>query len=301
MDMVSFFQMLEATQKREPSKVEQFFSSHPTPGDRAARVRQEMKLLQIRPTQTVGGFSQVRSRLRSMAPAKSMQQIAQARSKAQGSTLANAAGSVAAVADIHSANLPSKQFRTFAQRRQFFTMDYPTNWRVNEPVNGNGVTIAPDGGFVDNGGEEKDLIYGVIINHYDPFNEDDSDRFPNLPDAGQGFLAAGGTRSGDRTQLARATNDLLGEILRSNPNLRMVPDSQRNDRINGAAALSVALSGRSPVTRQDERVTLFTRALPDEHVIYALFIAPAADYNELKPTFERMVSSLQVNDKAAHQ
>ena len=107
--------------------------------------------------------------------------------------------------------------------------------------------------------------------------------------------------SGDRTQLARATNDLLSEILRTNPNLKMVPDSQRNDRINGAAALSVALSGHSPVTRQDERVTLFTRALPDEHVIYALFIAPADDYNALRPTFERMVSSLQVNDKAAHQ
>jgi hypothetical protein len=80
-----------------------------------------------------------------------------------------------------------------------------------------------------------------------------------------------------------------------------VPDSQRNDRINGAAALSVVLSGLSPVTREEERVTLFTRELPDEHVIYALFIAPAVDYKELRPTFERMVSSLRVNDEAAHQ
>src|SRR6185295_7979505 len=168
------FQMLEATQKREPGKVEQFFSSHPSPGDRAARVRQEMKLLQIRPTQPVGGFTQVRARLKNMTPAKSMAQIAQAQPPAQGSTsAANSAGSVAAVADVHSVSRPSTQFRTFAQRRQFFTMDYPTNWRVNEPVNGNGVTIAPDGGFVDNGGEEKDLIYGVNVNHYDPFNEDD--------------------------------------------------------------------------------------------------------------------------------
>jgi Zn-dependent protease with chaperone function len=302
MDMVSFFKMLEATQKREPSKVEQFFSSHPSPGDRAARVRQEMKLLQIRATQPVGGFSQVRSRLRNMTPAKSMQQIAQAQPPAQGSTsAANAAGSVATVADIHSVKRPSTQFRTFAQRRQFFTMDYPTNWRVTEPVNGNGVTIAPDGGFVDNGGQEKDLIYGVIVNHYDPFNEDDSDRFPDPSGSGQGFLPVGGSSSGDRTQLARATNDLLSEILRMNPNLKLVPNSQRNDRINGDAALSVALSGHSPVTRQDERVTLFTRALPDEHVIYALFIAPADDYNILRPTFERMVSSLQVNDKAVHQ
>jgi hypothetical protein len=180
-------------------------------------------------------------------------------------------------------------------------MDYPANWRVYEPVNGNGVTIAPKGGFMDNGGEELDLIDGVIINHYEPFNEDDSDRFPEPSGSGQAFLAVGGPRGGHRTNLALATNDLLGEILRTNVNLKLVPNSQRNDRINGTAALSVALSGRSPITRQEERVTLFTRELPDEHVIYALFIAPAADYNELKPTFERMVSSLQVNDKAAHQ
>src|SRR5688572_2377300 len=96
MDMVAFFQMLEGKKKKEPSKVEQFFSSHPTPGDRAARVKKEMKLLKVRPTAPVGGFSQVRSKLRNMAPAQSMQQIAQAGSRAQGS------GSVARVAAIQN-------------------------------------------------------------------------------------------------------------------------------------------------------------------------------------------------------
>ena len=294
MDMVDFFQMLEGKKKREPSKVEQFFSSHPTPGDRAARVRKETKLLKMRPAQPVGGFSQVKSRLQKMAPAKSMQQIAQARSGTQRSTsAASTPGSVAQVAD-------RTQFRTFEQRRQFFTMDYPATWNVYEPVSGSGVTIAPEGGFVDNGGEERDLIVGVIINHYEPFNNEDADdRFADP--YGSSFLGGGSSGGSDRTQLARATNDLLNEILRTNPNLRMVPDSQRNDRINGAAALSVVLSGRSPVTRKEERVTLFTRELPDDHVIYALFIAPAEDYAEVRPTFERMVSSLQVNNEAAHR
>ena len=301
MDMVAFFKMLEGKKNREPSKVAQFFSSHPTPGDRAARVKEEMKMLKIQVIQPVGGFSQVRSELRNMAPAQSMQQIAQAGSQGQTSaTATNASRSEERVADIHGVERPSTQFRTFEQRRQFFTMDYPSNWRVYEATNGAGVTIAPEGGFVDNGGRERDLIHGVIINHYDPFNEDAGERFagPFVPT--QGFLSGTGSSGGDRTQLARATNDLLGEILRTNPNLKLVPDSQRNDRINGAAALSVMLSGRSPATRQEERVTLFTRELPDEHVIYALFIAPAVDYDELRPTFDRMVSSLRVNDVAAH-
>jgi len=302
MDMVDFFKMLEGKKNREPGKVEQFFSSHPTPGDRADRVKQEMRMLKIQPTQPVGGFSQISSRLRDMDPAQSMQQIAKAGQGAPKSTSSSSAtSSDARVVDLRSVDRPSTQFRTFAQRRQFYTMEYPTNWRVYEPANGSGVTIAPDGGFVDNGRQERDLVYGVIVNHYDPFNNDSGERFSDAYSAGQGFLAGGGSGSGDRTQLARATNDLLGEILRANPNLKVVPDSQQNDRINGAAALSLVLSGRSPVTREEERVTLFTRELPDDHVIYALFIAPAADYNELRPTFERMVSSLRINDQAAHK
>jgi len=291
-DMVDFFKMLEGKKRREPSKVEQFFSSHPTPGDRAARVRKEMRMLTVRPTQPVGGFSQARSRLRNMAPAQSMQQIAQARSEAQtGTSTASASHSV-----VHIADIP---FRTFEQRRKFFTMDYPTSWRVYEPVNGSGVTIAPEGGFVDNGSAGRDLTYGVIVNHYDPFNDDAGERFADPYGSRQS--SGGDSRTVDRTQLVQATNDLLSAILRTNQNLKIIPDSRRSDRINGAAALSVVLSGRSPVTREEERVTLFTRELPDDHVIYALFVAPRKDYAELRPTFDRMVSSLRVNDNAAHR
>jgi len=304
MDMVAFFQMLEGKRNREPSKVEQFFSSHPSPGDRAARVRQEMKSLKIRPLPPVGGFAQVNTRLKNMAPAQTMQQIAQAR--ANGQPIRNSStssDSVARASDTQGIYPTSTQFRTFEQRRHFFTMDYPVNWEIYEPSNGQGVTIAPEGGFVDNGGQERDLTFGVIVNHYDPFNnEDTGDRFGGAYGYSQGFMSGSGYSSNvDNTQLARATNDLLREILSTNPNLRLVPDSQRNDRINGAPALSVVLAGRSPVTRKDERVTLFTRELADDHVIYALFIAPADAYEELRPTFDRMVSSLRVNDEAAHR
>jgi len=302
MDMVAFFQVLEGKRKKEPSRVEQFFSSHPTPGDRAARVRKEMTMLQIRPTNPVGGFSQVRARLQKMAPALSMQQIAAAR---PGPPSGTAAGltftSVTAASDTRIVDGSSTPFRTFEQRGDFFTMVYPANWRVYEPQNGSGVTLAPEGGFVDNGGDEMDLIEGVIVNHHDPFNEDATGRFANPYGVGQGFLMGGDSRSGDRTHLAWATNDLLSGIMRANPNLTLVPNSQRNDTLNGAAALSMVLSGRSPITRKEERVTLFTRELSDEHVIYALFIAAAEDYDALRPTFDRMVSSLQVNDEASHK
>jgi hypothetical protein len=68
-----------------------------------------------------------------------------------------------------------------------------------------------------------------------------------------------------------------------------------------APGFSVLLSGRSPVTGEDERATLFTRSLPDGHVIYALSIAPARLSEALDRSFVRMMRTLVVNDDAIHR
>ena len=299
-DMVDFFEMLRSKAARDPGKVERFFSSHPAPKNRAARIRKEMKMLNIRPIQPVGGLQQARAKLQGMAPAPAAQQIAQGQKATP--TASQARISDARVVET-SVDRPSSNFRSFEQRRRFFQMDYPENWRVYEPANGYGVTIAPDGGYVDAGGEERNLIYGVIINHYDTFDAETSDRFINRGGSGNApsSFVDGSGRIESRTTLARATNDIVGQILRTNPHLKLMPNSQRTDTISGASALSLVLSGRSTVTREEERVTVFTRELPDDDVIYALFIAPGQDYDGLRKTFDRMISSLQVNDAAAHQ
>jgi beta-barrel assembly-enhancing protease len=43
--MASFFELLRQQQARDPGKLEQFFSSHPAPADRAARIRAEAERL----------------------------------------------------------------------------------------------------------------------------------------------------------------------------------------------------------------------------------------------------------------
>lgn len=294
MDMVTFFEMLRDKNAREPSKVEQFFSSHPAPANRAARVTQEMKMLKVSPTKIVGGFRQVKAELQGMPAARSTQQIVQGQTKTPETQ--KPSGSAGRVAGMRIER-PSREFRVFDQRGGFFQMGYPDNWRIHEPNQGYGVTIAPEGGFVETGGDERSLIYGVIVNHYEPFDGETSDRFSR----GAGFVASSGGPVDGRTSLARATNDLVSQIQRTNPDLRMVPDSTRRDTIDGAPALSLVLSGQSLVTREEERVTVFTRELPDDHVIYALFIAPGQDYDALKETFNRMISSLRVSDETSHR
>lgn len=297
-DMVDFFEMLRSTQSREPGKVEQFFSSHPAPKDRAARIRNEMQSLDVKTTQTVGGFKQAKSELQGMPPAQSSQKIVQASATTPASGgFSTGGGRVAEV----SVDRPSTTFRSFGQRSGFFRVDYPENWSVYEPANGYGATLAPAGGYVDNGNEERDLVYGVIINHYAPIDRDAGSRFGggDPADYRTGFVNDSGTPI-SRTTLAEATNDLIAQILRSNPNLKIEANSQRTDRISGAPALSLVMAGRSDVTAQEERVTLFTRELADDDVIYALFIAPGQDYGELSKTFDRMIASLEVNDRAVH-
>lgn len=299
MDMADFFEMLRDKMDHDPGKVEQFFSDHPALQDRTARIREEAEMLSIRPTQPVGGFQQVKSELRNMSPAQTMQQIAEGQGQSGASQTQEPGVDDRDVAEA-KIKPPSTKFRTFQQRGRFFTVDYPKNWRIYEPAQGDGVTIAPKGGFVDTGGKEKDLIYGVIVNHYDPFDGDESDWFLGRRGGSSGFLG-GNTANEGPDNLARATNDLVGTLLKANPNLRIEQNSRGIESVNGTTALSVVLSGLSPATRAQERVTVFTQELPDGHVIYALFIAPQRDYDGLTKTFNRMITSLRVTDGAAHR
>src|SRR6185503_9543849 len=118
---------------------------------------------------------------------------------------------------------PSSRLATYQQRDGFFAIQYPENWRAYEPDNGFGVTIVPEGGVVDTGNGQQSIIYGVIVNHYDPFEA---------------------RNSRQAASLETATQDLVAQITQSNSHLRAT-GSRRRETIDGAPALSQVLSGRS--------------------------------------------------------
>jgi beta-barrel assembly-enhancing protease len=279
--MATMFQLLKDKQGREPGRLAQFFSDHPNPANRETRVREEARLLKVTgSTNVVGGLENVKAELSRMPRAGSMAQIAQGTAPAQTGSVGTAG--TAAVGRIEA---PSTRMRTFRQRSDFFQIQYPENWRVSES-SGYGATILPPGGAVRASNGEEILVYGVVINHYEPFGGSPADVY-SRPVSGEGALE-------------RATNDLANELTQANPHLRAISGTMRRQTIDNARALSVVLGGRSPVTGADERVTVFTRELPDGHVIYALFVAPAQDYDALSRTFQTMVSSLRVNDRSYH-
>jgi hypothetical protein len=191
---------------------------------------------------------------------------------------------------------PSSRFARFEQSNGLFTIEYPDNWRTYASNQGYAVSLAPDGGVVDTGNGQQAMLYGVIVNHYAPF-EGETDR----QRASRERHYAPFEDSGRRGSLEDATDDLVRQIIRSNSYLSAESGSARQEQIDGALAFSVLLSGRSPVTGEEERVTVFTRNLSDDHVLYALCVVPARDYEYLAQTFSQMVRSLRVNDEAAHR
>ena len=279
--MATMFQLLNSKQGREPGKVAQFFSDHPNPANREAAVRQEAQKLGARGgrIEVVGGLDTVKARLSGLGTAASMAQIA--RGATGGSTGTSSGGSV----PVGTIEQPSTRMRSFRHRSGFFDIQYPENWRVAES-SGYGATFLPEGGAVRTSSGQDILVYGVVINHYEPFSGSPGDVY-RQPVRGQGTLE-------------QATNDLVNQLAQANPHLRIVSNSTRRQTIDNGRALSVVLGGRSPVTGQDERVTVFTRELPDGHVVYALFIAPARDYSALANSFQRMISTLRINDETYH-
>jgi predicted Zn-dependent protease len=68
--MASFFDLLAAHQRSNPSGVAQFFSSHPSAQNRSANIRAQAAQLGRGRTSQVGGLQSVQARLDQMSPAR---------------------------------------------------------------------------------------------------------------------------------------------------------------------------------------------------------------------------------------
>ena len=286
--MATMFAMLRAEQGRDPSKLEEFFSSHPAAADRETRIRSVASSLGAGGSKdVVGGFASIQSRLGGLATAPA---VTDPQYNTSTGTVVNPNERVTV-----SLPAPSNTYTRFQHGSGFFSIEYPNNWRTYS--SGLAVSIAPNGGVVELSNGQPNLLYGVIVNHYAPFDGDDGRWSSSLQ---RSYAPFEDRNKPPRGFLEDATDDLVRTVIASNEYLSAVSGSARAQTIDGARAYSVLLTGRSPTTGEDERVTVFTRALPDNHVIYALCITPRSASTGMDRACTRMMRSLQVNDGAAH-
>jgi peptidase M48-like protein len=155
---------------------------------------------------------------------------------------------------------PSSRLVSYNGRDMDFR--YPENWRVNGQ--GSVISLAPDGGVVNN-----NLAWGMMIETFEPHYD----------------------REG-RISLEEATDQLVDDLGRTNPNMRL---SQRHERIgvNGQPALSTMLANESPVGGR-ETDWLVTLLDPDGNLVYIIGVAPSADYSRYEGAFDDVISSFRL-------
>jgi beta-barrel assembly-enhancing protease len=272
-DMVSFFHQLEKVDK---SKKTTWLSHHPAPPDRIARIEKERQLLRepATPTQNVAQLNAIKAELRGTRTTQT------ARNRAVGSsnppmTSSSGVGNVPA---------PSSSWRRFRNSSGSYEIAYPSNWRVYDS-GGFGVTIAPEGG-IGEVGNKTEVVYGAIVNHYDPFGNT----------AGS-YLRP---QDNDGMTLQDATNDLIAQIRQSSPHLKVLSGSGQELNVDGRTGIAASLRGVNPNTRVNERVTVVTRALPDGHVVYVLFVTPEAEVSGYSRVLNAMLESLNFDDTKRH-
>lgn len=266
LEMASFFEELREMQGRDPGKFETFFSSHPPPADRSAHVQQEAAVLDVRVRNPVGGFEKVRSLLKQMPEAPSMQQLAEG-----GGTTGSAKPDAPVEVRIE---LPSARLVEYESSNRSFRIRYPANWRT--AGEGDSVTIVPEGGVVQHSGQNQ-IVYGVIVDRFDP----------------QGSGSPSGPFGGSNT-LERSANLLTANILQSNPYLQADARSSRTTRVSGRQAVKTVLAGTSSVTGKTERVELWAVGWTGDTLLYCLFVAPEEDYSQLAWTFDNMIDTLEI-------
>ena len=62
----------------------------------------------------------------------------------------------------------------------------------------------------------------------------------------------------------------------------------------------MSFSPLEAANRVNEQVTVVSRQLSDEHLIYMLFITPQRDAQSYNAVLQNMVGSLRINDEQRH-
>lgn len=159
---------------------------------------------------------------------------------------------------------PSGNFKQV--QNNVLSMSYPDNWQEFPDQNSGGETIAPPAGVA-----QGAIAYGVVI-------------------------GAGQVQNGN--SLDQATQNLMQSLEQSNPRMKASGVPQ-NIQVSGVQGKSVFFVGKSPIQQNgqplSERDWLVTLPLQQQGaMLYLVFIAPERDFNQLTPTYKKMLQSVQL-------
>jgi Zn-dependent protease with chaperone function len=262
-DLANMFRTIQA--QGGGSGGPEWLSSHPNPGNRYERINQEASLLRVNPNsgrEDTAAFRSVQQRLRGYPRARTMEEIARSGQRyptQQGGDTRYPQQNDTYANGERVAN-PSTRYRN--ESTNLFSLQVPNNWRALGGSDGGSVTYAPEGAYGSQG-----ITHGVML----------------------------GSGRGQATDLQRATQEYISGLLQSNSYLRQ--SAARRTTVDGRAAISTTLVGRSPVTGQSETVTVVTTMLRNGDLFYMAAVAPRNQQPNYQQSFNTIMRTLRINDR----
>jgi Zn-dependent protease with chaperone function len=243
----------------------EWLSSHPNPGNREQRIMQEAAMLRVEGGRgDTAEFRQIQARLRGYPRARSMEEIArsgQRNPNQGGQQYPNDNTDQGGVyASGERVAYPSTRYQT--QRTNLFSVAVPSNWRQ---LGGDqtSVSYAPEGAYGSQG-----ITHGVMFS----------------------------VAQSNYNDLQSAAQEVVQGLAQSNNYLRQTGGFTRTT-VDGRAALATTLAGRSPITGQNERVTIVTTTLGNGQVFYMAAVSPQTEYTTYQRAFNDILRSLQLNSR----
>ena len=259
--LVEFFDVLA---KQGGGGGPQFLSDHPNPGNRAKTISEAIKKFPKK-SYARNDSSEFASMKRHAMGQKAMtaEEVAAYAKTHQGPAQGQNGGQPQVIRASRGDVMPSGGMRT--QNFGPFTMAVPSNWQAGQSQDG-GYLIAPQAGVSGN-----TIAYGVMVQ---------------------------GVQPQQQMSLDEATNQIVQGLVQGNAGASVSGSAQRTS-VNGADARSITIRGVSPLATQNgqqlaERDWLVTMDGGNNTIIYAVFTAPEQDFSALKPTFESMLRSFQI-------
>jgi len=256
--MPQFFETVEAKYGKGGT---QLLSDHPNPGHRTEYVNREIATFQPRsnPITNTPEFQQVHQDVAGMR-AYTAKEVAAGvwkhRSPNQTVSPGGNQDDTDTAADVQVDTAPPQNWTTF--QGSGFTMQVPSIWQAKG--NQTAAMVAPPGGILQDGS----LVYGVLTSVYTPHQPG---------------------------SLRETFNALLENLTRANPGLQA--GTMNRITIGGMTADSVKGVNHSANNGRGEHDWVV--GLPmGSSIRFFVFVAPETDFNAMRPTFERILNSVNI-------
>ena len=251
--MASMFRTIE---REAGARGPEWLSNHPNPGNRSEYITREAEALRVENAiNNTTEFRDVQSRLRSMSPAPTAEEVA----RSGGNRYPTSTGTNGTMRPSGRVAPPSTRYQTYNEGN-IFQVAVPSNWR--EMANENQVTFAPEGGYgaINN---QSVFTHGVQI----------------------------GLARNETHDLRQATDELLSALAQSNRGMRR-PSGYSRVNLGGRSGLRTVVLNESDNTGL-ERLAIYTTQLSDGSLFYLIGVAPENEYGAYDDVFARVAGSIR--------